>query len=130
MLPRLEEDSGHGAEEDLVGAHLEAICVRALADLLFHAQVGLDILEFLLDVRVVDGKGKEAGQRDGSIAVSVTLDEVTGRFWEDKHARYEDTGPDELDGDGDSVSAIVVAGLGTLVDDGGEEETDGLETTG
>ena len=42
-----------------------------------------------------------------------------------EHADEEDEGPDELNGDGDAPGGVVVAVLGRVVDDGGEEETDG-----
>ncbi|CAG8604720.1 4149_t:CDS:2, partial [Acaulospora colombiana] len=126
LLPGLDKDTGEGAEEDLVGAHLEAVHVRALADFFFHAQVGLDVLEFGLDVNVVGGGTEETGERTGGGVVLVFLDEESRRFGEEEHADGEDTGPDELESDGDAVRAGVVTVLACLVDDGSEEETDSL----
>jgi hypothetical protein len=54
----------------------------------------------------------------------VALDEVARGFGEDEHAADEDDGPGELHGDGDAVGARVVALVGCVVDDGGEEEAD------
>jgi len=53
LLPGLDKDTGHGTEENLVRTLLEAIDVRALSDFLFKTQVGLDVLEFGLNVMMV-----------------------------------------------------------------------------
>jgi hypothetical protein len=53
------------------------------------------------------------------------FDHVPGCIGEDQHAADEDDGPGKLDGNGDAVAAGVLAVLGGVVDDGGQEETDG-----
>src|SRR4051812_16489884 len=120
LLPCLEEDSGKSTEENLVGSHLEAVDVGVLADLLLKAQVSLDVFELSNDVGVVRGNAEETLERVSGIAVAMALDEVTRRLGEDEHAESEDTCPDELDGDGDTERAEVVAGLGGLVHNGGQ----------
>jgi hypothetical protein len=123
----LDEDSSQGTEDDLVRAHLEAVRVRALADLLLHAQVSLDILEFPSHTRIFDGQRQEARERVGCVVIPMPLYEVTGGLGQCEHAYGENTGPDKLEGDGYSVGAMVIARLGGLIDDRGEEETDGLK---
>ncbi len=115
-MPALEEDSGKGTEKNLVGTHLEAISIRALTDFLLEAQVCLDILEFGLDVGMFGGEREETVERDGGLSISMSLYEVTWGLWEDEHADDENASPDELDGNGDTVRAIVVAVLGRLID--------------
>ena len=61
------------------------------------------------------------------ISISMALDEVTRRLGEHEHAEGKNTRPDELDGNRDSVRAIVVARLGALVDYRSKEETNGLK---
>jgi hypothetical protein len=57
----------------------------------------------------------------------MALDEVTRRLGEHEHAEGENTSPDELDGNRDSVRAMIVTRLGALVDYGSKEETNGLK---
>ena len=54
LLPRLNEDTRHGTEEDLVVGELEAVEVRALAHLLLFLQGRRDILELKLDLGIID----------------------------------------------------------------------------
>lgn len=54
-----------------------------------------------------------------------TLDEVTGRLGKDEHATGEDSSPDELKSDSNTVGGVVGAVLGAIVDDGSKEEADG-----
>ena len=116
LLPCLQEDTGKAAKENLVGAVLEAVDVRALAEFLFYAQVGLDVFELGLDFGVSLGGGDEAGEGVGSIGITAALDEETGRLGEEEHADGENTRPDELNGDRNAVSGHVGIALGGLVD--------------
>lgn len=51
--------------------------------------------------------------------------EVAGRLGEEQQTKDQDNGPGKLHGDGDAVAASVLAVVGGVVDDGGEQETDG-----
>ena len=84
--------------------------------------VGVDLAEFLDERRMVDGEASEARERPGRGLVAAHLDVVARRFRQDEHARDQDDGPRELDGDGNAVRAGIVTVLGAVVDDGGEEE--------
>ena len=53
LLPRLNEDTRHSTEEDLVVGELEAVEVRALAHLLLFLQGRRDILELKLDLGII-----------------------------------------------------------------------------
>ena len=125
LLPRLDEDAGEGTEEDLVVGRAEAVGVGALAAVLLLLERSADVGELSLDLGVVLGERREAGEGSGSLGVAAGLDEPTGGLGEVEHADGEDEGPDELNGDGDAPGGVVVAVLGRVVDDGGEEETDG-----
>ena len=103
----------------------EAVGVRALAAVLLLLERSADVRELRLDLGVVFGEGREAGERRRSLDITALLDEPTGGLREVEHADDEDERPDELDGDGDAPGGVVVAVLGRVVDDGGEEETDG-----
>ena len=46
-------------------------------------------------------------------------------LWEPDHTNGEDECPNKLDTRGDTPSRVVIAVLCRIVDDGGEEETDG-----
>ena len=46
-------------------------------------------------------------------------------LWEPDHTNGEDECPNKLDTRGDTPSRVVIAVLCRVVDDGGEEETDG-----
>lgn len=125
LLPSLEEDTGQDTEQDLVVGHLEAVGVRRFAQLLLSAQVGTDFIEFDGNFGVVGGSGEETSEGVGGIFITVSLDQVTRRLGEERHASSEDESPDELDAGGDLPGRVVGAVLSRVVDDGSEEETDG-----
>ncbi len=104
---------------------LEAVRVRALAKLLLLGEGGTDVVQLSLDLGIVRAERRETAERVGSRVVPALLDEPPGRLGEVEHAAGEDEGPDELDRDGDPPCGVVGAVLGRVVDDGGEEETDG-----
>lgn len=85
--------------------------------------VCLDLGEFSDDGGVVHVHAAETSESLGSLFVAVLLDQETGGFGKDQHANDEDDSPGELDGNGDSVAAGVITVLSSIVDDGGEEET-------
>jgi hypothetical protein len=126
LLPSLKEDTRESTEEDLVGAHLEAVDVSGLSHFLLHAQVGFDILELSLNTGVISGYTEQARERSSSAGVIVSLNEVSGGFGKEEHADDENARPDELEGDWNTIRPVVVAVLGALVDTSSEEETDGL----
>ena len=61
LLPCLDEDTGQGTESNLVVAGLEAIEVRRLAELLLLLEVGADLVQLGLNLRVGGWKTGEAG---------------------------------------------------------------------
>lgn len=77
LLPTLEEDTGEGTEEDLVGTHLEAIGIGALTYFFLETQVGFNVLEFGLYVGVFDGDAEETMEGDGGLFITMSLDEIT-----------------------------------------------------
>ncbi len=86
--------------------------------------IRLDLSELVLDRWMVGGETAETGERScGSFGTAGTY-EVARGFGEDEHADDEDEGPGELDGDGDSVRAGIVAVVCRIIYDGCEEETD------
>ena len=80
----MDEDAGHSSEEDLVVARLEAVEIRAFAKGGLGFQVHTDVIEFRLELWVILRKRCEARERDGSIRVTTTLHQPTGRL---KHGR-------------------------------------------
>ena len=125
LLPRLNEDTGESTEEDLVVRELEAIGVRTLAKFLLLGEGGADVVQLSLDLRIVGAERRETTERMRSGVILTLLDEPARRLWEVEHTRGEDKCPDELNSDGDPPRRVVWAVLGRVVDDGGEEETDG-----
>jgi len=70
-------------------------------------------------------KGDETGESPGSIFVAFLLDEPSRRLGEEDHADSEDEAPNKLETDGDLPRSMGGLVLGAVVDDRGEEETDG-----
>jgi hypothetical protein len=125
LLPRLDEDTGEGTEEDLVVTRSEAVKVRRLAQLLLLLEGKPDLVEFGLEVGMVGWEGNETRESTGSIVVAFLLDEPSRRFREKDHANSQDKTPNELDGDGDPPRSVSIFVLGGIVDNGGDEETNG-----
>lgn len=125
LLPGLQEDTGKCAKENLVGAVLEAVEVRAFAEFLFHSQIGLDVFELRLELGVGFGNREEAGEGVGGIGITATFDEEAGRLREEDHADGEDTSPDELNGDRNTVRRRVSTILTTLIDACSKQDTNG-----
>jgi hypothetical protein len=87
--------------------------------------VGDDFSKFLLDVLGVLGLAADTSQDSGCLLEFSVDDEVSWGFWEEEESSCEDDGWDELDGDRDAVGAGVQSVLGSIVDAGGDHETDG-----
>lgn len=123
LLQSLEGDTGEGTETVAVG-RAEAVEVARGTERanVVHRRSDLGVL--LSDnVRV----GRRLQDTRESALRSLVLagsNEVTGRFREASETTGEDDGPGELDTDGDSPRALVIAVLGSVDDDGGDEETD------
>lgn len=87
--------------------------------------VGDDLGELDLDVLGILGLSTEPAEGIGGIVESSALDEVTGGVREEDQTTAEDKTPGELDADGDTVGAGIVAVLSSVGNAGGEQETDG-----
>ena len=77
LLPCLDEDTRHGTKADLVVGEPEAVEVRALAERELLLEVGLDVRELRLDLRVGRRETCETGKGLGRIDVLVLLHEPT-----------------------------------------------------
>lgn len=86
--------------------------VGGLAQAELEFVVSLDLGQLLHDNRVVHIDTSKARQSLGSGLVLVRLDEEAGGLGQDNHADHQDDGPGELDGDGDTVTASVIAVFG------------------
>lgn len=83
-----------------------------------------DFLEFGID----EGRvllATDTQERLTSAVDTAALDKVSGRLGKKEETESENHGPQELDGDGDTVRTRVHAVLGGIVDARGEEETNG-----
>ena len=106
-------------------AGTEAVQVRRLAQFLVFQERGADFIKLSLKFRMVGRKGNEAGKGTGSVFIALLFDEPSGRFWEEDHAGSKNEAPDELNCDWNlpcSVGGLVLCGI---IDDGGNEETNG-----
>ena len=110
--------------ETLAEGSTDDLEVGSLSETHFVLMVGLDLSEFSDDDGVVHFHTTETSEGLGGVLVAILLDQEARGFGEDQHADNEDDGPGELDGDGDTVAAGVLAVLCRVVDDGGQEETD------
>lgn len=99
--------------------------IRRLAQAEFVLVVCLDLRQLGGQGRVVDIDTTEPSERLGCRLMLALLDQKAWRLGQDEHADNEDDGPGKLDGNGDAVAAGIVAILGRVVDDGGQQETDG-----
>lgn len=122
LLKRLEETT---SKKTLAKAALEAIDVSSLAEREFVLMVGSDLSKLLDDSGVVDVKTPELGERLGSVFWAALLDEPTRSLGQEDAANEQDDGPCELHSDGNAVGSCVRAIFGGVVDDGGEQKTDG-----
>jgi len=125
LLPALNEDTGEGAEADFVVGCAETVKVRRLAQLLLLLVGSANLFEFGPELRMIGREGDETGEGMGSIFVALLLDEPPGGLREEDHTDSEDEAPDELEGDGDLPRCTSDHVLGAVVDDGGDEKTDG-----
>jgi hypothetical protein len=125
LLPSLDEDTSEGTEEDFVVGDAEAVDVGSLAQLLLVEVGNTDLVEFGLELGMVRRKGDESGERMGSVVVALLLDEPSRRLGEEDHTDGENETPNELESDGELPRRMVGPVLGGIVDDTGEEKTDG-----
>ena len=61
-------------------AGLEAVNVRALAEVQLLLEVGTNVVQLDLDLRVGGFKGSQTGKRLGSVGIAALLDQETGRL--------------------------------------------------
>ena len=122
LLEGLEAAAGGQALAEVAP---EAIEVGGLAQTQLVLMVGLDLGQLLDEGGMADVETAQARHGSGGLLGLAPLDQISGRLGQDDHADDEDDGPGELDGDGDPVGASVVPVLGGVVDDGGQQQTDG-----
>ena len=87
--------------------------------------VGNDLGKLILDVLRVESLATDAAQGVGSLVELALLDVVTRRLWQKSQTNRENDGPEELDGDRDTLRAGIAAVLGSVDDAVGEQNTDG-----
>lgn len=87
--------------------------------------VGDDLSKFVLDVLGVDRLATDTCESVGSLVKLALLDEETGRVGEQHKTNGKDDGPEELDGDGDTVRASVITVLGRVNNAVGQQDANG-----
>lgn len=87
--------------------------------------VGDDLGKLVLDVLRVDRLATDTAKGGGSLVELSLLDPETGGLGEESKADGEDDGPQELDGDGDTVGSSIATALGGVDHAVGEQDTDG-----
>ena len=103
LLEGLDEDTREGTERNLVLAELEAIDVRALAESQLLLEVGVDLLELCLNFGIISGKAGDSAEGDNGSFIFALADKPSGRLRQEEHARSENEGPDELNGNRNAV---------------------------
>jgi hypothetical protein len=127
----------HGGTEDSlaqVGVRLPDGAAEAVGPALVPAAGGDDgALVFLvgnnlgklgLDVLAVGGLTTESGERGAGLFDATALDEVSRGVGKACNTDSKDNTPGELDADGNAVLAAVTTVLDSVVDAGGDEETE------
>jgi len=125
LLPSLKEDSSPSSETVSSLSTSEAVNVRGLAKSELSLEGHGDVEALLVNFSRVGGSGCQSRESLSSLEVSALQEKVSRRLRKEEHATSKDRGPSELDGNGDSPGRVVVSVLSRLVDDSGEEETDG-----
>lgn len=123
LLQGLQSHTGklalaHGLAEAVQNAK------RLAGDLLLLV-VDSNLVELHADRRVGRGQAADLAEGTGGLFVALATDEVAGRLGKHEHSTDKDQGPGKLDGNGNAVGAGVLALVGGVVDDGGEQEADG-----
>jgi hypothetical protein len=125
LLPALDPDTGPSTQAETVVRVAEAVPVGSLTQTALFLKVSTDLVQLELNFGVRLGETSETSDRAGSVSVTSTLDQITRRLGQEEHADGENKGPDELDGNGDAVSRVIITVLGCVQDDSSQEETDG-----
>lgn len=122
LLESLETTSG---QEPLPHLRGETIGIGRFSERHLILVDSLNLVEFREEGRVVDRKRAETAHGLCGALEIILLDEEARSLREDVHAHGKDKGPDELDGEWDTVRAGVVAVVGTLIGAGSQKETNG-----
>lgn len=114
----LEERSGEavGPRADPAGGRDEAALVLLVGD---------DLSKLGLDVLGVGGLSTKTAEGKTSLLNGTTLDEETRGVGEEEETDGEDDTPGELDTNGNAVSAAAWVVLGSVVDAGSDQDTEG-----
>lgn len=119
-------DVGRAIEQRALEAGEPRADVRGLGDMgLLVLVVGNDLGKLVLDEGGVTRLVANLGERNGGLLEITLLDPEARGLGEEEETRAEDDGPKELDADGDTVGAGVVAVLGRVDDAVGEQDADG-----
>jgi hypothetical protein len=122
LLETLKETT---SRKTLSKVALEAVEVGGFAQGQLVLVVGGDLSELLNQSRVVEIEPPQLGERLGSLLRATLADVPAGSLGDEGTTNEHDDGPCKLDCDGDTVRAGVVAVLGGVVDNGGDEKSDG-----
>ena len=86
--------------------------------------VGPNLGQFFHDGRFIDVHSTEASQGFGSHLMLIFLDKKAGSFWKHQHPSDEDDSPGKLKGNRNAVAPGVHAILGSIVDDGCDQQSE------
>jgi len=125
LLPGLDEDAGESTKEDFVVGGTEAVEVRRLAQLLLLLVGNTDLVELGLELRMVGREGYETREGTGCIFVALLHNEPSRRLGEKGHPDGENQSPNKLDSNRNLPRSAGGVVLGGIVDDRGDEKTDG-----
>lgn len=115
-----------GVEDVATEAVDPGLEVASLGDQgLLVLEVGIDLVELLLDEVGILGLVTDAGKGSTSLVLLALADEETRGLGEEEETSSEDQSPEQLESDGDAVGTRVGAVLGTVVDAGSQHESDG-----
>lgn len=114
LLQSLESTT---SELTLQNRRLEAVEVRGLSNARLVLVVGPDLGELSLDSGMIRSETTDSGEGLGCGFMTILLDEESRSLGEDNHSTEKDERVCELNGDGDTVRACVVAATCCVVDD-------------
>jgi hypothetical protein len=124
---KLLEDLKTTSDKDSVAvASLENIGVTgSSSNAKLVVVVALDLIKLRLDGFMGWVQLAKPGERLQGTIVIALLDQITGGLWQDHHTTSKDGSPDELNGNWNSVRAMIGAVVSGLIDTSSQKKTDG-----